>query len=655
MAWLDEIEREQGMLQDAPTYDTLGNLAQQSWDESMSDFSSALRTTQEMGSAQREWLYRSPAENVKMLNDESAQTGVYGFSYRNDVPESIPGMTTLVYEIPEDPHGGVYVGYESYTQTYQKAQDAYQSAVESGQVSPDAEQAYQDATRTYEAQKQDYQNYLNENPNAPDYLRSSNPVESYQEYAGPQMAAENLSQKEMQEAGQDISMDVVNQKMGQGFVGVTSGKSASVEGQYAKDYQASGGVIDGDSYGIRVMDTIDKDTIDYMKSYESSGNLPEIQGEVGTDEYGRSVVARMMEIDKELQGRDSTYQSMFPENMRYYSEGENPTAIPGMTLVAMKIDGAPGYLAGYESYDTTYRTTMSDLDAQQKELNESGLSDTEMAAKQETLQQNYDSANQMYDTQKQQYETYVNGHPGNNFLDKENPVESFNGYQQQLPAQQQAQDMYGNVKEFLQDAWEKLKDVGERFMKSMKTYAPGELTEEQAMQASSSYWNQRAALEPDNKEFQQRANEANQKIASEQTTEASYSGNPFRDIVMQGTSADTSYQMQNSMNRQPYDPPVYGSTGNAMLDELSRGSTDSVDSMMRQMADSGDKGFDANLYTGASETVLDKEQPQSQTTSRSYSSQNRRSELMDRTAELEARLQQNGAAQQADFGMSMHR
>lgn len=660
MVWLDEIERERGMTEGSATYDTLGNIAEQAWQEGMQDFGSAVRKTNELGPEQQEWLYRSPAENVSRLNKESAQTGVYGFSYVRDVPEDIPGMTTKVYEIPNDPHGGMYVGYESYTQTYEKAQQAYQESVQSGHVNAKDEQAYQDATRNYEAQKAGYKNYLDEHPEAPDYLSSTNPVQAYTSYEGPRRQQESFYQQEVEQAGASVSMDDVTNKMNEGFVGSTMAKNAGMEGQYAKEHQIQfGSPNDEHSYGVRVMEGIDQDTIDYMKDFESGGTLPEIKGQKGTDEYGRSVAERMVEIDKELQSRDSNYESMFPEHMQYYSEGENPTAIPGMTVVAMKIEGAPGYLAGYESYDATYQHTMSELDTKQKELNDSSASDMEKTKQQETLQQQYDSANQMYDSQKQQYDAYVQEHPGNAFMDSKSPVDSFHAFQEKLPPQQRARDKMQGLVDLLKEGWENLKEWGAKFFKADP--APGELNEQQAMQQSANYWNQRASLEPSNPEFQQRANEVNQQMVQASMEQEPVAGsNPFRDIVTQGTAMDTSYQMQNTMSYQPYDPPVYGSTGNQMLDELSHGSTDSVDSMMRQMADSGDRGFDASMYTGAQETVLDRDAgvTRSQEMQREGASKgnSRRSELLERTAQLEAQLQQNGAAQQqADMGFSMRR
>lgn len=658
-----------------------------------SEFEKQMKTSRSELDVQEQWLSRSPQENVERLNKESAQTGVYGFSYHRGSVQEIPGMTSMVYEIPNDPNGGAYVGYESYQQTYQKAEMAYQAAYDRnhGKAGTEAEQTFASATQRYENQKADYEKYLQENPDAPDYLnpnemQTKNPVEAYVNYEGPKRTANAFYNQELSEADHDISMSQVQEKMHDGYAGIMQVQTASQEGEYADAYHKQHGTegLNTDSYAVRVMEGTDADTVNYMKSYPDDGSMPKISGQPGSDEYGETALSRMLAIEEDLALKDANYEKMFPENMKYYREGENPQAIPGMTLVVSKIEGAPGYVAGYESYDATYQDATKQLDKQSEVLLSDTLSEKEKLELQERLDRGYQAAGNLYDQQKLQYDVYAKNHPGNQFLDKKNPVEAFQDFESRMPEDQKRRDTYGSIKELLKDGLEKFKEWGQNIMKTFHAYAPGEYNEAQAMNASAEYWTKRAALEPDNKEFQQRAMEVsrakaeregqNQSMsmkdtvvestdipydtmrASNQNREMSEqqlsqvpSGNPFRDIVNQSHMGDSYYQMQNPMRAMPYEPPVYGSTGSTVLDELSRGSTDSVDNMMQQMADTNDLGYDPNLYTGNPEEPTVQKESMRQTQKQAGT---HRVDRAAQLAELTAKLERNGAAQQADIGMS---
>ena len=140
--------------------------------------------------------------------------------------------------------------------------------------------------------------------------------------------------------------------------------------------------------------------------------------------------------------------------------------------------------------------------------------------------------------------------------------------------------------------------------------------------------------------------------------------NQFQDIVNSGTDGQSLYAVQGQKMPEP-EMPSWGSTGNAMLDELNHGSTDTVDTMMKNMGDSGDLGYDSSLYAGGEQRQFRQtsyesvfEEP-SQTSQKGYGTSKSRSraEMDAEMDELAARIQRNGMEQSGMGmdGMSMHR
>lgn len=613
-----------------------------------------VQANEQLAQLQQQWLARTAEENLELLNGESAKTGVYSFSYVSSpgaVPE-IPGMNKVSYQVPGDTGDGYYVGYESYEQTYERAKDAYQEALASGDPSVEAEEQFAQATETYNQQKEAYSTYLEEHPGSPDYLQSGNPVESYVSFDSAYISGQELHEKEVAEAAYDVDMDSVDKVMESGKEGAVLVDTAAVSGAYAQEYQeANGAVEDAQQYAVRVSETVPESSIRGMQNYQSvmGTEIPDVTAEAGTDEYGQQLVARMQAIDADMKASNPEYESTFPEHMQYLPEGENPQAIPGMTLVVGQIEGVDGYYIGYESYDETYQRSLDALDAKSAELESSSLSESELVEQQEALSTGYNTANSLYDMQKAQYEGYVESHPGNDFLSKDNAVEAYNEYQDAQPMQQKIQDMIGGftLKEFLENAKEKI----DEWLTAVGMKAAGKdpgMTEEQAAQTSADYWSKRAALESDNPDVQTKAVEAamqNEELGAAQATADVSTGNRFRDIVQSEMGTQESYQPINDMSSVETEK-TYGSTGNQMLDELSAGSTQTVDSMVMAMPDAvlmeeESYGMDAFPY----ETAYGVPSPQPQS-----------SQTLDRSASLaalEERLAKGAAQQQAegpDFG-----
>lgn len=580
------------------TIDELDALNQESTTDS--SLSAGLQKNQRIAEIQQEWFDRTPQENLDLLNAESSQTGVYGFEYLTDASgaANIPGMTAVSYEVPNDPNGGVYVGYESYEQTYAKAKQEYQSIVSGGGTpTEEQEEAYQLATEQYSVQKSEYETYLSENPAAPDYLNSENPVTSYVEFEGPRAQAEASANSELNQAASDVSMDDVSTAMENGTTGAFHVQSAAVSGRYAEQYAAvNGEVEESQEYVARISDTIDKDTIAGMQNYTSTNGatIPEITAEEGTDEYGQQIVEMLKAIDSDLEASDSSYTSSFPESMKYYADGENPEAIPGMTLVVGKIDGAPGYYAGYESYDATYQNALTTLDAESAAIeelqNDPTASASELAERQEAVDAGYVSANATYDMQKTQYEDYVSANPGNDFLASDSSVESYDEFNSSSDVSKTGKNFYAKVKDFLNNgitslsAW--VKKIGAKLTgKSTDEF----YDEEEATVMNADYWAKRAALNPEDTVAQEHAVTSNmeyqEQLASHDVDGTATTGNRYRDILNNsGVTAEPDYEVQNPMSTGKQ-IQQYGSTGNQLLDELSAGSTDSVDSMVVNMPD----------------------------------------------------------------------
>lgn len=646
--------------------------------DSASDINEGMALQQQIAEAQQEWFSRTPEDNVELLNKDSKNSGVYNFSYTDDAESlpDIPGMNKVTYAIPDDPNGGSYVGYESYEQTYKKAEDEYKSICKDGIPTEEQEQAYQDATEAYSVSKTDYSNYLDDNPKAPDYLKESNPVEAYTDYAIPQaedalkaQAKDNAVQQQQEAAAGNISMDDVQDALKKGKKGTVEVGTAATSGRYADVKKAS-----EQKFYVRTTDEIDSATIDGVENYTSANgaDLPEITAKKDTDEYGRQLVSRIKAIDDELSATDSNYESAFPDNMQYYADGENPKAVPGMTVVVGKIDGVPGCFAGYESYDKTYQTTLDTLDAESADI-----SADDVDAK-NAMNEKYAKANEVYDYQKNQYDEYVQENPGNDFLEEDDPVESYNSFDQKAGWTKTLQNVFVNAKEALvsgfnsfvakADSWLKGKE-GDEFM-----------TAEEAAQKDEDYWANRSEKEPMDKETLQNAEDAKEANAEMQAqkedesesgvenektdvSQESFSGttsaytprkNRFRSIVENGTDIDADYEMQNPMssNGNPYGYAT--TTGNQQLDELTYGSEDSLNvNVMNNMADRyGDKSVSDSKERGAygsDATTYRSSDLQRQSDAQPGQSARRRSaENMDRLAELEARLQANSTGPSMD-------
>ena len=498
---------------------------------------------QAIAEMQEEWFSRTPEENVALLNADGSQTGVYGFSYidASSPAENIPGMNVVEYAIPGDPNGGKYVGYESYEQTFQRATEEYQSSFVDGQTTDEAEAKYQAASEAYENSREDYDGYLYDNPTCPDYLRSADPVSTYVGYEIPRREAEALSEQESREAADDISIDEASAYLdgqhGTFSVHTNAYYSAMTDGDGLTEADAE--AYSPDEYVVRQSTTISSSAIRGMQNYLNSSDVdvPEITAEKGTDEYGRQVVAQMEAIDEDLARRDSSYKSQFPSGMRYLAEGENPPAIPGMTVVIGKIDGAPGYYAGYETYDETYSKAITAADAEAQAIEEAyddpNADLTALSDRTEANNALYESANANYDYQKNQYEEYISEHPGNDFMMKSNPVNSYGNYTSTF-AGGAFHDFVANAKEYLSDGFSKGYDNIQAFGKRVQALLEGKMsfeqffkgeaipnqyTEAQAAAVSAEYWAKRAELEPDNEVFQQRATEAKDLADSYKTEE----------------------------------------------------------------------------------------------------------------------------------------
>lgn len=614
---------------------------------------------------QEELLQYSPEEMIEELNAESETTGLYGFEYLADADAAadIPGMTAVSYQIPDDPNGGVYVGYESYEQTFAKAQEEYQSIISGGNT-PTAEQetAFADATQRYSEQKSEYESYLSDTPGAPDYLSMENPVTAYAEFEIPRLEKEAMVRNEQEKSASSVSMDDVASAMEQGETGTVVVGSAAMSGRYAENQEA--GVeaesVSSPEYVARISDEVDAVTIMGMSNYQSQSGaeLPQVSSPVGTEEYGREVVERLKVIDAELASQDANYESAFPSGVRYYADGENPEAIPGMTLVVGKIEGAPGFYAGYETYDVTYRNALNELDAESAELeslqDDPNADMSDVVNRQEANQAGYESANAVYDMQKSQYEEYVDKNPGNDFIKKDNPVDSFHGFQNELPVQQQSKNFMANVKEFLMDRWEDFKNG----CKVLGAKISGQkdkdgLSAEQAQESSVDYWAKRAEMSPDDVAVQEKYQTA---MAENQGVGQASSGNPFRDIVQNGMSKpDMDYEYQHNMSVSQDTYAVAGSTGNQLLDELSMGSTGTIDSMVENMPDSGESAMDMDTVAEKSVDLSNRRLPevgvQADVQRESSKSNTRSASVSERLSALSERLAAGAASEQeAQFG-----
>jgi hypothetical protein len=548
-----------------------------------SDFDKELNEKSKENKALSEFLSRSPKENIELLNKESKSTGIYGYAYvtGGEPMRDIPGMNQISFQIPNDPHNGKYVGYESYEDTYKRAKSEYESAIINNKSDSDTIQKYQDATRVYDSKKIEYENYLYQHPDCPDYLSDkNNPAKAFADYVQPKEARDALDAKEASEVNKDVSIKEIESKMQ---------NSDTFKVTTASEYESSVSEKP-DEYVVQMTGTLSSETIDGMSKYAKAKNLylPEITADRYSDEYGSQILAQMKEIDKSLSKSNPEYISVLPENTRYYKDGENPRAIPGMTMLVGKIEGAPGYYVGYESYDKTYSRSMAEYDKESKSASDAYTNDNDLNKfnlKTEELNNKYLDINATYDMQKEQYDAYKKENPGNNYLSASDAVEAF--------------DKYDNTSSFIKkfqngfsDAWTKIQDLFKNLGDTMRMYKLQSLgvdtraiyTEEQALKQSNAYWEKRAELNPD---------EIDTKVKSDRLkTEASKSGiesSNYKDVLA-GIEVDSDYEYKTLSNVSDDKANAKSKerllTGNDMLDTLSYGNPDSsINKLVSQLPD----------------------------------------------------------------------
>lgn len=548
-----------------------------------SDFDKELNEKSKENKALSEFLSRSPEKNIELLNKESKSTGIYGYAYitGGEPMRDIPGMNQISFQIPNDPHNGKYVGYESYEDTYKRAKSEYESAIINNKSDSDTIQKYQDATRVYDSKKIEYENYLYQHPDCPDYLSDkNNPANAFADYVQPKEARDALDAKEASEVNKDVSIKEIESKMQ---------NSDTFKVTTASEYESPVSEKP-DEYVVQMTGTLSSETIEGMSKYAKAKNLylPEITADKYSDEYGSQILAQMKEIDKSLSKSNPDYISVLPENTRYYKDGENPRAIPGMTMLVGKIEGAPGYYVGYESYDKTYSRSMAEYDKESKSASDAYTNDNDLNKfnlKTEELNNKYLDINATYDMQKEQYDAYKKENPGNNYLSASDAVEAFDKYDNTSPFIKKFQNGFS-------DAWTKIQDLLKNLGDTMRMYKLQSLgvdtraiyTEEQALKQSSAYWEKRAELNPD---------EIDTKVKSDRLkTEASKSGiesSSYKDVLA-GIEVDSDYEYKALSNISDDKANAKSKerllTGNDMLDTLSYGNPDSsINKLVSQLPD----------------------------------------------------------------------
>ena len=546
-----------------------------------SDFDKELDEKSKENKALSEFLSRSPEKNIELLNKESKSTGIYGYAYitGGEPMRDIPGMNQVSFQIPNDPHNGKYVGYESYEDTYKRAKSEYESAIVNNKSDSNTIQKYQDATRVYDSKKIEYENYLYQHPDCPDYLSDkNNPAKAFADYVQPKEARDALDAKEASEVNKDVSIKEIESKNSDTFKVTTASEYESPVSEKP------------DEYVVQMTGTLSSETIDGMSKYAKAKNLylPEITADKYSDEYGSQILAQMKEVDKSLSKSNPEYISVLPENTRYYKDGENPRAIPGMTMLVGKIEGAPGYYVGYESYDKTYSRSMAEYDKESKSASDAYTNDNDLNKfnlKTEELNNKYLDINATYDMQKEQYDSYKKENPGNNYLSASDAVEAFDKYDNTSPFIKKFQNGFS-------DAWTKIQDLLKNLGDTMRMYKLQSLgvdtraiyTEEQALKQSSAYWEKRAELNPD---------EIDTKVKSDRLkTEASKSGiesSSYKDVLA-GIEVDSDYEYKALSNISDDKANAKSKerllTGNDMLDTLSYGNPDSsINKLVSQLPD----------------------------------------------------------------------
>ena len=228
-------------------------------------------------------------------------------------------------------------------------------------------------------------------------------------------------------------------------------------------------------------------------------------------------------------------------------------------------------------------------------------------------------------------------------------------YNESNDFQQGGANVIANVKEFIKDMWKKVKNWWEE----LSPKPVGALSEEEALQMSSNYWSKRATLESENPDMMNRATEVNKEYQQvklsnelERQSDVPYSDNPFRAIVDNSQTYQENYYPQNQMNPQNREM-AKASTGSSVLDELSVGSTDSVDAMVMHMPDTGQALYDPSLYdVQAIEKESEKQMQQQAEQQRMRTAEPAKSNRLQDAMEMEELLQKNGAEAQMDTGFS---
>lgn len=549
----------------------------------INDFDKELKNQSHENKALSEFLSRSPEENIKLLDKESASSKIYGYAYitGDAVMRDVPGMNKIEFAIPNDPNKGKYVGYESYEDTYKRAKSEYENAIINNKSDSDTIQKYQDATRIYDSKKTEYENYLYQNPSCPDYLADkTNPAKAYADYIQPKEAKDALIKKEESEINKDVSIKEIESKMQ---------SSDKFKVTTASEYQNPVSEKP-EQYVVQMSGTLTSDTLNNMGKYAAANNLnlPEITAEKNTDEYGSQVLSQMKEIDKSLRESNPDYTSVLPDNTRYYKDGENPRAIPGMTMIIGKIEGADGYYVGYESYDKTYARSLSEYEKEKKQLDADYNKDNDIDkfnSKSEALNNKYLDINNTYDMQKEQYDAYKKVNPSHNYLSSPDAVKSFEDYDNENPFMKKFQNGFADVWTRLQDVFKNLGETMRMYkLQSMGVNTRAIYSEEQALKASSAYWERRAELNPDEIDTQVKSDRLSSDLENKNIKPSSYQD------VLSEIEVDSDYEYKTLTNTSNEKIAKQSrervSTGNDMLDSLNYGNPDaSINQLVSQLPD----------------------------------------------------------------------
>lgn len=549
----------------------------------INDFDEEIKNKSHENKALSAFLARSPEENIKLLDKESASSKIYGYAYvtGDAVMRDVPGMNKIEFAIPNDPNKGKYVGYESYEDTYKRAKSEYENAIINNKSDSDTIQKYQDATRIYDSKKTEYENYLYQNPSCPDYLADkTNPAKAYADYIQPKEAKDALIKKEESEINKDVSIKEIESKMQ---------SSDTFKVTTASEYQNPVSEKP-EQYVVQMSGTLTSETLNNMSKYAAANNLnlPEITAEKNTDEYGSQVLSQMKEIDKSLRESNPDYTSVLPDNTRYYKDGENPRAIPGMTMIVGKIEGADGYYVGYESYDKTYARSLSEYEKEKKQLDADYNKDNDIDKfnlKSEELNNKYLDINNTYDMQKEQYDAYKKSNPSHNYLSSPDAVKSFDDYDNENPFMKKFQNGFADVWIRLQDVFKNLGETMRMYkLQSMGVDTRAIYSEEQALKMSNAYWEKRAELNPDEIDTQVKSDRLSSDLENKGIKPSSYQD------VLSEIEVDSDYEYKTLTNTANEKIAKQSreriSTGNDMLDSLNYGNPDaSINQLVRQLPD----------------------------------------------------------------------